>query len=153
MMKANCGYCGKEITPTPRQVGQIKRNRKIYCGNKDCSKKAQRKRMRDRYRAESESLKEIECGYRKCNNKFMQTRSDQLYCPGTNHYYLESLLRNHVYYKSYKKPYYARTTEKKSGRKCKICGDDTGVNYFFCNYCHGRVGDNDVSEEHNCRTL
>jgi len=37
-------------------------------------------------------------------------------------------------YKSYKKK------GMKSGRKCRICGNDPYPNYFFCPSCHHRIG-------------
>lgn len=37
----------------------------------------------------------------------------------------------------YKSP---RKKKMKSGRKCKICGNDPYPNYFFCPACHHRVG-------------
>lgn len=36
-------------------------------------------------------------------------------------------------YKSYKKK------KIKSGRKCRICGNDPYPNYFFCPACHHRT--------------
>jgi len=33
-----------------------------------------------------------------------------------------------------------RKKKIKSGRKCKICGNDPYPNYFFCPTCHHRVG-------------
>jgi uncharacterized OB-fold protein len=38
------------------------------------------------------------------------------------------------HYKSYKKK------KMKSGRKCRVCGNDPYPNYFFCPACHHRVG-------------
>ncbi|MGB2688415.1 MAG: hypothetical protein WBC36_05480, partial [Desulfobacterales bacterium] len=38
------------------------------------------------------------------------------------------------HYKSYRKK------KIKSGRKCKICGNDPYPNYFFCPACHHRIG-------------
>ena len=38
------------------------------------------------------------------------------------------------HYKSYRKK------KIKSGRKCRICGNDPSPNYFFCPSCHHRVG-------------
>ena len=43
------------------------------------------------------------------------------------------------HYKSYRKK------KMKSGRKCRICGNDPYPNYFFCPACHHRIG---VYEEH-----
>ena len=38
------------------------------------------------------------------------------------------------HYKSYRKK------KMKSGRKCRICGNDPYPNYFFCPACHHRIG-------------
>jgi len=38
------------------------------------------------------------------------------------------------HYKSYRKK------KMKSGRKCRICGNDPYPNYFFCPSCHHRIG-------------
>ena len=38
------------------------------------------------------------------------------------------------YYKS------SRKNKVKSGRKCRICGNDPYPNYFFCPACHHRIG-------------
>jgi hypothetical protein len=38
------------------------------------------------------------------------------------------------HYKSYRKK------KVKSGRKCRICGNDPYPNYFFCPACHHRIG-------------
>jgi hypothetical protein len=38
------------------------------------------------------------------------------------------------HYKSYRKK------KIKSGRKCRICGNDPYPNYFFCPSCHHRIG-------------
>jgi len=38
------------------------------------------------------------------------------------------------HYKSYRKK------KIKSGRKCRICGNDPYPNYFFCPACHHRIG-------------
>jgi len=38
-------------------------------------------------------------------------------------------------------PYKSSKKKKiKSGRKCKICGNDPYPNYFFCPACHHRIG-------------
>jgi len=34
----------------------------------------------------------------------------------------------------------ARKRKLKSGRKCKVCGNDPYPNYFFCPACHHRIG-------------
>lgn len=34
----------------------------------------------------------------------------------------------------------SRKKKIKSGRKCKICGNDPYPNYFFCPACHHRIG-------------
>ncbi len=38
------------------------------------------------------------------------------------------------HYKSFRKK------KIKSGRKCRICGNDPYPNYFFCPACHHRIG-------------
>jgi uncharacterized OB-fold protein len=38
------------------------------------------------------------------------------------------------HYKSYRKK------KIKSGRKCRVCGNDPYPNYFFCQACHQRIG-------------
>lgn len=44
----------------------------------------------------------------------------------------ERYIKSKELYKSYRK-------KKKSGRKCRICGNDAYPNYFFCPSCHHRV--------------
>ena len=40
------------------------------------------------------------------------------------------------------KEHYRSYRKKKvtSGRKCRICGNDSYPNYFFCPACHHRIG-------------
>jgi len=45
------------------------------------------------------------------------------------------------HYKSYRKK------KIKSGRKCRICGNDPYPNYFFCPACHHRIGVYEENDE------
>lgn len=45
--------------------------------------------------------------------------------------------RNAKDQEQYKSP---KKKKIKSGRKCKICGNDPYPNYFFCPACHHRIG-------------